>query len=331
MRLHEPPWYPRSRWIAIIPAMPRRPLLLAVSLLLPIACDQPSPEELQSKMEDVARSQVEALEAKHTELAEVVAARDGHAKRVEVLETQLAELSVQVVGVESSLAEARAQLDLMNKKAEEKAAPPVRPGRPDPANYYKVVVGDAQTRGPDTALVTVVTWSDFQCPYCKRVTPTIDEVRKHYGSDVRYVFKHNPLAFHPNAHAAAVAAEAAGEQGKFWEMHDKLFENAKDLTEKNFVRWAREIGMDIKRFKRDLDNTAVIERVDRQQREGVALGARGTPAFFVNGRFLSGAQPLSAFKALIDEEMKKAEAKVAAGTSRSSVYAETIATGRTEP
>ena len=163
------------------------------------------------------------------------------------------------------------------------------------------------------------------------VVATIDELQLAYGKDLRYVFKHNPLGFHPNARPAAIAAEAAGEQGKFWEMHDMMFENQRDLTEKNFIKWARELKLDVKRFERDLSSPTLAAKVDRQQREGNTLGARGTPAFFVNGRFLSGAQPRANFEKLIDEEMAKAKAKIAAGTPRVSVYDETIRSGRTSP
>ncbi len=206
-----------------------------------------------------------------------------------------------------------------------------QPGRPNPALTYKVPVGDAHVKGSSEALVTIVEWSDFQCPYCSRVTPTMAELTKEYGDKLRVAFKHNPLGFHPRAKPAALAAEAAGRQGKFWEMHDKLFENQKALTDENFVAWAGELGLDVEKFKKDLADPALDKKATAHQQQGMTLGARGTPAFFVNGRFLSGAQPVPAFKKLIDEEMTKAKAKVAAGTSRDRVYAETIASGRTAP
>lgn len=309
--------------------MTPRPALLAIALLL-LACDAPSKEEAKSMMEEVAQEKVAAVDARVSELTKTVQEREEQLKKVDTLETQLADLSSQTVALEVQLADAQSRIDTL-EKANEKVVPPPSPGRPDPAAYYKVPVGDAQTIGPDTALVTIVTWSDFQCPFCSRVSPTIDELRKDYGEDLRYAFKHNPLAFHTNARAAAIAAEAAGEQGKFWQMHDKLFANQRDLTEKNFVAWARELKLDVKQFKRDLSSATIAARVDAHQQEGNKLGARGTPAFFVNGRFLSGAQPAASFKVLIDEELGKAKAKVAAGTAPSRVYDETIASGRTAP
>ena len=138
------------------------------------------------------------------------------------------------------------------------AAKPQRPqaGRPDPKETYKVDVGDAATKGGDEALVTIVEWSDFQCPFCGRVNPTMAKIQETYGDKVRIAFKHNPLPMHNRAMAAAVAAEAAGKQGKFWEMHDKLFANPRELTDENFEKYATEIGLDVAKFKAD---TAGIE------------------------------------------------------------------------
>ena len=205
-----------------------------------------------------------------------------------------------------------------------------QPGKPDPAATYKVTVDDAVTKGSAEALVTLVEWSDFQCPYCSRVGPTMKQLEKDYGGDLRIAFKHNPLGFHPRAKPAALAAEAAGKQGKFWEMHDKLFENQKDLTDENFVAWAGELGLDVEQFKKDIADPALAKKVDAQQAQGATLGARGTPAFFVNGRFLSGAQPVENFKKLIDEEKAKAEKLVAAGTPKAQVYDKVIANGKTK-
>jgi protein-disulfide isomerase len=203
-----------------------------------------------------------------------------------------------------------------------------KPGAPDPKLTYKVEVGDAHAKGPDTAKVTIVEWSDFQCPFCSRVVPTMDELKKAYGDELRIAFKHNALPMHNRAKAAAIAAEAAGKQGKFWEMHDKLFANAKELTDENFVKWAEEIGLDKGQFEKDLKDPALAKKVDDNQAQGTKLGARGTPAFFVNGRYLSGAQPVDAFKKLIDEEMKKADALISGGTPREKVYEKTIEKGK---
>lgn len=204
-----------------------------------------------------------------------------------------------------------------------------RPGRPDPKLTYKVPVSpNDAVKGSPTAKVTIVEWSDFQCPFCSRVTPTIQEITKAYGDDVRIVFKHNALPMHNRALAAAIAAEAAGRQGKFWEMHDQMFANQRALTDDNFEAWANELGLDIETFKKDLRDPALAKKAQADQKLGSTLGARGTPAFFVNGRFLSGAQPFDAFKALIDEEMKKADKLLASGVPRDQLYDKTIARGK---
>jgi protein-disulfide isomerase len=129
---------------------------------------------------------------------------------------------------------------------------------------------------------------------------------------------------------AALGSEAAGKQGKFWEMHDKIFENQKAISEENLVAWAGELGLDVEQFKKDMASDELKKKITEQQTQGVTLGARGTPAFFVNGRFLSGAQPVDSFKKLIDEEKAKAEKLVAAGTPRAQVYDKVIANGKTK-
>jgi protein-disulfide isomerase len=129
---------------------------------------------------------------------------------------------------------------------------------------------------------------------------------------------------------AALGSEAAGKQGKFWEMHDKIFENQKAISEENLVAWAGELGLDVEQFKKDMASDELKKKITEQQTQGVTLGARGTPAFFVNGRFLSGAQPVENFKKLIDEEKAKAQKLVDAGTPRAGVYEKTIANGKTK-
>lgn len=202
-------------------------------------------------------------------------------------------------------------------------APPIpekRPGRPDPAARYAATIGEAHTRGPDDALVTIVMFSDFQCPFCARVGPTIEKIEKEYGQDVRIVFEHNPLAFHQRAMPAAMAAEAAGRQGKFWKMHDLLFDNQRALEDDDLLRYAKKIRLDRRRFKRDLRDQNLTQKIESQQKLANTLGARGTPGFFINGRFLSGAQPFESFSTLIDEELAHARGMVEAGTPRDEVY-----------
>ncbi len=136
---------------------------------------------------------------------------------------------------------------------------------------------------------------------------------------------------HNRAMPAAMASEAAGKQGKFWEMHDKLFQDPRALTDENIEKYATEIGLDMAKFKEDLKDKKLEAKIKKQQSQGSTLGARGTPAFFVNGRFLSGAQPFEAFKAIIDEEMKKADALLAKGTPQDKLYEAVIAKGKDKP
>ncbi len=120
---------------------------------------------------------------------------------------------------------------------------------------------------------------------------------------MRIVFKHQVLNTHPKAPAAHAAAEAAHRQGKFWEMHDKIFENQREMSPEKYEEYAAEIGLDMEQYKRDLTSSQVKSRIDADTKDAQKLGVTGTPAFFVNGRYLSGAKPFEAFKEVIDAEL----------------------------
>jgi protein-disulfide isomerase len=185
-----------------------------------------------------------------------------------------------------------------------------RPGQPEPDKNYAVPTGeDRPFAGKQDALVTIVEFSDFQCPYCSRVNPTVAELKKKYPDDVRVIFRHHPLPMHKQAPAAARAAQAAHLQGKFWEMHDALFENGRALDDANekIMELAQGLGLDMDKFKKDFDSEATKKVLKEDEEAAMQWGARGTPAFFVNGRFLSGAQPIEAFDKLVVEEKAKAE------------------------
>ena len=122
---------------------------------------------------------------------------------------------------------------------------------------------------------------------------------------MQLVFKHLPLTMHSKAQAAHEAAEAANQQGKFWEMHDKIFSDQRGMSEAKYLQYAGEIGLDVEKFKKDLKSPAVQKRIKVDTAQASKLGVTGTPAFFVNGRFLSGAQPFDSFKRLIDEMLAK--------------------------
>ncbi|MCA9688084.1 MAG: thioredoxin domain-containing protein [Myxococcales bacterium] len=200
-----------------------------------------------------------------------------------------------------------------------------RPGGPDPLKRYKVLADDRPQKGPDDALVTIVEFSDFQCPFCEKVTPTLKELSEKYGADLRIVFRNNPLPMHPAAKPAAIGALAADRQGKFWEMHDLLFANRKALSDDSIRRLAAELGLDMARYDQDVQDPALLERVREDAGLAMRMGANGTPAFFVNGKYLSGAQPLANFSQLIDEELVEARKLVAAGTPRGQVLERLLA------
>ncbi len=207
------------------------------------------------------------------------------------------------------------------------------PRQPDPNAVYKLELsGQLPQRGPNDALVTIVEFSDFECPFCGRVEPTLDQIAERYGNDVRIVWMNNPLPFHRNAGPAATAALEAFEQGgsaKFWAMHEKLFQNQRELTRENLERFAQEVGLNMQQFRAALDNNEHQAKIEAQQTIARNLGASGTPSFFINGRNLRGAQPLERFTAVIDEELAKARRLVEQGTPRAQVYAKTIENGAT--
>jgi len=206
-----------------------------------------------------------------------------------------------LLGVQESLADIQ---DAVAGGALRPGAPPQARRGPDPSQRVEIPVGDAAVRGPAKADVTIVEYSDFQCPFCARVVPTLNQIRETYGERVNLVYKHLPLRIHPEAPGAAAAAEAAGLQGKFWEMHDKIFAGQRELSDAKYVEWARELGLDLERFEKDRKSEAVRARLAKDEEEANRFGVSGTPAFFINGRFLSGAQPIDAFKRVIDEELK---------------------------
>ncbi len=186
------------------------------------------------------------------------------------------------------------------------------------ADSTRIPVGTSPVLGPNSALVTIVEFSDFECPFCTRVEDTIRQVRERYGNKVRVVWKNAPLPFHQNAEPATKAAMAAHRQGKFWQMHRLMFANQRELTQPNFERWAQEIGCDMTRFRADMNSPEIARQVADDKALAERLNAQGTPNFFINGTNLVGAQPLERFTALIDQVLARAETV----TPRNRVYAQ---------
>ncbi len=168
-----------------------------------------------------------------------------------------------------------------------------------------VSIEGAPFRGPEDALVTIVEFTDFQCPFCSRVHPTLQRLLATYPDSVRLVFKHNPLPRHPDAPLAHRASIAADQQGRFWEMHDKIFTNIRDLSRSTLIGHARDLELDVPRFIRDLDSAELIAQLDRDVAESERLGITGTPTFFINGSLVSGAQPYENFQALVERELAR--------------------------
>ena len=167
-------------------------------------------------------------------------------------------------------------------------------------------VSESPFLGPEEAPITIVEFSDFECGYCRKVYPTLLQIRNEYDSEVKIVFKHFPLSFHKNALLAHRAAISAGEQGKFWEMHDLIFENFKDLSRETMLEYASRLNLNSPQFEETLDSQTSKDLIDRDIILGRDNGVTGTPVFFVNGRKLVGAQPFSVFKEEIERALRDA-------------------------
>ena len=168
-----------------------------------------------------------------------------------------------------------------------------------------VAADDSPRFGSVEAPIQIIEFSDFQCPYCTRGAATIDEVKAKYGDKVSVVYRHFPLDFHDRANLAAQASECANDQGKFWEFHDKLFENQQAMADSDFESYATQLELNVAEFKECIRSGKHIETVATDLREGSEAGMTGTPGFFINGRFLGGAQPIEAFSEVIDAELAK--------------------------
>jgi protein-disulfide isomerase len=184
------------------------------------------------------------------------------------------------------------QADLMARQAEDQFKNPV-----------KIPAGNSPSMGPENAKVTIIEFSDFQCGFCKRGSDTMKELLEKYPNDLRVVFKNLPRQ--PRAMPAAKAAMAAGKQGKFWEMHDALLNNQRNLTDAFFLAEAKRLELDVDKFRKDMESEAVANQI----KDDIALaeqhGVQGTPGFFVNGVAVRGAMPLEHFEGLVDRWLEQ--------------------------
>ncbi len=202
----------------------------------------------------------------------------------------------------------------------------------DTLSVFKVPVGKSPVRGNPDALVTIVEFADFQCPFCLRVEDTLDQLQRVYGDKVRIVWKHNPLAFHARAVSAAnLAQEAYAEKGNagFWAAHDKLFKmQSSGLSDEQLQSAATGLGLDGPRVRSAILQNTFRPIIEADQDLAEDFGATGTPHFFVNGRRLNGAQPFEKFRTIVDEEIVKAQAALARGVAPSRLYEELVKDGK---
>jgi protein-disulfide isomerase len=187
----------------------------------------------------------------------------------------------------------RADLDKYAKEPPPVLEPPV-----------KLAVAGAPFKGPENARVTIVEFSDFQCPYCAKAAGEAAQVVQKFPKDVKLVFKQYPLEDHSQAALAAEASLAAQAQGKFWPLHDKMYANFRQISRANILVWAGEVGLDMNRFRADLDAHKFAAKVHAEEQEGEAAGVDGTPTFFINGKRFNGVFELSAITPIVLDELK---------------------------
>jgi protein-disulfide isomerase len=251
----------------------------------------------------------------------------------EVIDAELAEArKLSASGVKP--ADLYVTLTNKNFKRAEAAATKTSPVEEDGAVWNVPVFSDDPQRGPANALVTIVMWSDFECPFCKRVEVTLKEVLAKYPSDVRIVWKDNPLSFHQRAMPAAILARVAYQQKGatgFWKAHDALFESQPALADDDLKVVAEKVGLNWQGVKNAIAKRTHVPRLEQSMELASELQARGTPHFFINGVRLSGAQPIESFDKLIAERLAVAKETLAKGVARNRLYEELVKDGKTPP
>ncbi len=222
----------------------------------------------------------------------------------------------------------------MSRAQKAAVPPPSSTPAPDNKTVWQVPLGSAPARGKATALVTMVQFADYQCPFCARVEATLTQLQAFYGDKLRLVFRNNPLPFHPRAEPAAeLALEARAQKGDaaFWQIHDALFADQTHLDDASLMTLAAGAGLDVARAMKAVADHKHQAILDEEQGLADDLQASGTPHFFINGRRLVGAQPIEKFKEIIDEEITKAEAMLKGGVPAARLYASILASGKPPP
>ncbi len=224
---------------------------------------------------------------------------------------EISEIKAKVDEIQASQKDIVAKLEGVSKVQQQilakvPAAAP-RPPQEDPNKVYKIPAGNSYAMGPENAPVTIIEFSDFQCPFCAQAATLMKQVTDAYPKDVRFIYKNYPLPFHKEAMPAAKAAIAAGKQGKFFEMHDKLFENYRTLSAEFYVKTAGEIGLDVEKFKKDMNDPATQALVDQEMKEAREADVRGTPTIFINGKKPQG-RSFELYKSIIDDALKAKKA-----------------------
>jgi protein-disulfide isomerase len=169
---------------------------------------------------------------------------------------------------------------------------------------YNVEPGNSPQKGREDAPVTLVVFTDFECVHCSTWAQTLDTIQKSFPDDVKIVFKTFPISYHKNSEGAARAVLAAGEQGKFWEMHDLLFKNQNALSREDILGYAKSTGLDLSRFKKSLESNKLKKIIDQDKAQGTRLGVQNAPTTFINGRSLVGSPPVSYIRGIIEDILK---------------------------
>ena len=176
----------------------------------------------------------------------------------------------------------------------------------------KIPVAGSPVKGPEDARITLVEFSDFECPFCSAAVKQVDIVMKAYPKDVKLIYKQFPLSMHPHAELAAEASLAAREQGKFWEMYELLFKNFRQLSRDSILGMAKDLGLDLDKFQADLDSGKFKKEVEKDIADGEAANVYGTPAFYINGKQYNGEVTLAALKPILTAELKGGKEKTVA-------------------